>query len=127
MNFNLSKNLIYFQEKLGNDGILLYPSMNSAPHHYAIYLRPFHFGYTAVFNVFKLPTCHVPMGLDDKGIPVGIQVFNVFSQLKIFTQITGFVIVNVDLQVVAGPDNDKLCIAVAKELESAFGGWVPPS
>jgi len=29
--------------------------------------------------------------------------------------------------VVAAPYNDHLCFAVAKELERAFGGWVPPS
>jgi len=29
--------------------------------------------------------------------------------------------------VIAAPYNDHLCFAVAKELETAFGGWVPPS
>lgn len=41
----------------------------------------------------------VPMGLKN-GLPVGIQV-------------------------VAAPYQDRLCIAVAKELERAFGGYVP--
>lgn len=31
------------------------------------------------------------------------------------------------LKVVAAPYQDHLCIAVAKELEKNFGGWVPPS
>jgi len=31
------------------------------------------------------------------------------------------------LQIIAAPYQDRLCLAVAKELETAFGGWVPPS
>lgn len=30
-------------------------------------------------------------------------------------------------QVIAAPYNDHLCLAVARELEKVFGGWVPPS
>lgn len=30
------------------------------------------------------------------------------------------------LQVVAAPHQDRLCLAVAKELGEKFGGWVPP-
>lgn len=30
------------------------------------------------------------------------------------------------LQVVAAPNQDRLCLAVAKELEKGFGGWRPP-
>ena len=30
------------------------------------------------------------------------------------------------MQVIAAPNQDRLCIAVAEELEKAFGGWVPP-
>lgn len=97
---NLKKFLV---EKLGDDGVLLYPSSpTSVPYHYASYLRPFNFGYWCLFNALKLPVCQVPMGLDSDGLPVGIQV-------------------------VAAPYNDHLCLAVAKELERAFGGWVPPS
>jgi len=28
--------------------------------------------------------------------------------------------------VVAGMNQDRLCVAVAKHLESTFGGWKPP-
>lgn len=42
----------------------------------------------------------VPLGLDDEGLPLGIQV-------------------------VSAPFNDRLCIAVAKHLEESFGGYVP--
>ncbi|XP_058799780.1 fatty-acid amide hydrolase 2 isoform X2 [Phymastichus coffea] len=92
----------YIVEKLKDNGVLLYPTFNSARYHCAPFSSPFSFGYWAIFNVLKVPVCQVPMGLDDKGLPVGIQV-------------------------VAAPNSDKLCIAVAKELENGCGGWVPPS
>lgn len=30
------------------------------------------------------------------------------------------------IQVIAARNQDKLCLAVAEELEKAFGGWVAP-
>ncbi|KZC11579.1 Fatty-acid amide hydrolase 2, partial [Dufourea novaeangliae] len=93
----------YLLDKLGNNGVLLYPSSPfPAGYHYTAYFRPFNFGYWCLFNVLRLPTCQVPLGLDKNGLPVG-------------------------LQVVAAPYNDHLCLAVAQELEKAFGGWVSPS
>lgn len=93
----------FLAEKLSDNGILLYPSAPfSANYHYSAFLRPFNFGYWCLFNVLRFPTCQVPLGLDEQGLPVGIQV-------------------------VATPYNDHLCFAVAKELETAFGGWVSPS
>jgi len=49
----------------------------------------------------ELPATQVPLGLDDRGLPLGVQV-------------------------IAARGNDHLTIAVALELERAFGGWVPP-
>lgn len=57
--------------------------------------------YTAVANMMEIPATHVPMGLNKDGLPIG-------------------------LQVLAGPKQDRLCLAVAEELETKFGGWVPP-
>ncbi|XP_076642855.1 fatty-acid amide hydrolase 2-A [Halictus rubicundus] len=57
--------------------------------------------YSAWCNFMLLPATHVPMGLNENGLPVGFQV-------------------------VAGPKQDRLCLAVAEELEKEFGGWVPP-
>jgi len=54
------------------------------------------------FNIIGFPAVHVPMGLNREGMPIGVQV-------------------------IAAPYQDRLCLAVAKELEMAFGGWVPPS
>lgn len=93
----------YLLDKLGDNGVLLYPSSPfPASYHYTAFLRPFNFGYWCLFNIAKLPTCQVPLGLDKSGLPVG-------------------------LQVVAAPYNDHLCFAVAQELEKAFGGWVQPA
>ena len=92
----------YLMEKLENNGVLFYPSSPfPASYHYTAYLRPFNFGYWCLFNVLRFPVCQVPLGLDKNGLPVGVQV-------------------------VAAPFNDHLCLAVARELEKTFGGWVPP-
>ncbi|CAL7951028.1 unnamed protein product [Xylocopa violacea] len=93
----------YLMSKLEDNGVLFYPSSPfPASYHYTAYLRPFNFGYWCLFNVLKFPVCQVPLGLDKDGLPVGIQV-------------------------VAAPYNDHLCVAVAQELDKAFGGWVPPA
>lgn len=93
----------FLLDKLGDNGVLFYPSSPfPAGYHYSTFLRPFNFGYWCLFNVLRLPVCQVPLGLDEQGLPVGIQV-------------------------VAAPYNDHLCLAVASELELEFGGWVPPS
>lgn len=87
---------------LGDDGVLLYPTHpTSAPYHNEPLVKPFNFSYTGLVNVLKLPATAVPMGLDRHGLPIGIQV-------------------------IAKHGNDRLCLAVARELEKGFGGWVPP-
>ncbi|KAH0630988.1 hypothetical protein JD844_004439 [Phrynosoma platyrhinos] len=55
----------------------------------------------AIFNILGLPVTQCPLGLSKERLPLGIQV-------------------------VAGPHNDHLTLAVARYLEKAFGGWVPP-
>ncbi|XP_045394051.1 fatty-acid amide hydrolase 2 isoform X2 [Lemur catta] len=54
-----------------------------------------------IFNVLGLPVTQCPLGLNAEGLPLGIQV-------------------------VAGPFNDHLTIAVAQYFEKTFGGWVCP-
>jgi fatty acid amide hydrolase 2 len=54
-----------------------------------------------VFNLAGLPVTQVPLGLGRGGLPLGVQV-------------------------VAAPERDHVAIAVALELERAFGGWIPP-
>lgn len=89
-------------ELLGDDGILLYHNtMYPAPFHYQALFKLYNFSYWALFNVLHVPATQVPLGLNDDGLPLGIQV-------------------------VATKNRDRHCIAVAEELERAFGGWVPP-
>jgi fatty acid amide hydrolase 2 len=54
-----------------------------------------------VFNLTGLPVTQVPLGLNDDGLPLGVQV-------------------------AAARGGDHRTIAVARELERVFGGWTPP-
>ena len=84
------------------DGVLLHPPFSRvAPRHGRTVGRPWMIAPTALFNLLGLPVTEVPLGLDDGGLPLGVQV-------------------------AAGLDRDHVAIAVAIELERAFGGWVPP-
>lgn len=88
---------------LGQNGVLIYPTHpTAAPYHNEPLFKPFNFSYTGVVNVLGLPATHCPMGLNKDGLPIGVQV-------------------------IANDKNDHLCLAVAREIEKAFGGWVPPS
>lgn len=89
-------------ELMGDDGVILYPSFTSpAKRHLAPMLRPFDYAYTGIVNVMEFPATQVPMGLNEQGMPLGIQV-------------------------IGAPGNDHVTIAVAEHLEKVFGGWVPP-
>ena len=52
--------------------------------------------------MMEMPATQVPLGLNHKGLPLGVQVASISG-------------------------NDHVTIAVAMELEKAFGGWVFPS
>jgi fatty acid amide hydrolase 2 len=87
---------------LGDRGVLLYPSFpRVAPRHRTPLLAPFQFAYTAIFNVMEMPSTQVPLGLDARGLPLGVQV-------------------------IAPRTQDHVSIAVAMALETAMGGWVSP-
>lgn len=89
-------------ELLGDEGVLLFPSYPTvAPKHIEPLLPPLKWVYTAIFNVMQMPVTQVPMGLDERDVPVGVQV-------------------------AGGVRNDTLTIAVALRLERAVGGWRPP-
>ena len=88
---------------IGPHGVMLYPSYSRpAPRHGRSLLHPFDAMYTAIINVLELPSTQVPLGLNPLGQPLGIQV-------------------------VGTRGNDHLTIAVARALEQAFGGWLPPT
>ena len=87
---------------IGPHGVLIYPSYpEPAPKHVRPFLPPIHWTYTALINAMELPSTQVPLGLDHEGLPLGVQVVGVHG-------------------------DDHRTIAVALELERAFGGWVPP-
>jgi len=90
------------EARLGPCGVMLYPSYPTvAPPHRRPLFPPFNWVYTAILNVLEFPVTQVPLGLGPHGLPLGVQV-------------------------AAVPGNDHVTIAVALELERAFGGWVPP-
>ena len=63
-------------------------------------LRAADFAYSGVWNMLLFPATVVPLGLSARGLPIGIQVIGARGQ-------------------------DHLTLAVAQELERAFGGWRP--
>ncbi|XP_011304576.1 fatty-acid amide hydrolase 2 [Fopius arisanus] len=112
MRFNDSKRVQLLDESkdlrrelsdlLGTDGVFLYPTHPTpAPLHHEPLVKPFNFAYTAVINVLGFPATACPLGMSN-GLPVGIQV-------------------------IAGPYQDHLSLAVAEEIERAFGGWQIPT
>lgn len=92
---------------LGDDGVMLYPSnfevapKHSAPIRQMVQLK-WPFQYLGIINILQLPATQVPLGLNDQGLPLG-------------------------LQVISNHGNDHVTVAIAEELERRFGGWVPPS
>jgi fatty acid amide hydrolase 2 len=85
------------------DGVLLHPPFaRVAPRHGATVGRPWILGPLAIFNLLGLPATAIPLGLNERGLPLGVQV-------------------------AAARGADRLTVAAALELEQAFGGWVPPN
>jgi fatty acid amide hydrolase 2 len=91
-----------FESLLGDNGVFLFaPHPTLTPYHNQPCWTPFNWIYTGVFNALALPVTSVPMGLSREGTPLAVQV-------------------------VGASNRDHLTIAVAQELEKAFGGWVQP-
>ena len=87
---------------LPGEGVLLHPPFaTTAPKHGRTVGRAAAIVPMGIWNVAPVAVTQVPLGLDDKGLPLGVQV-------------------------VAGLDMDHVSIRVALELERVFGGWVPP-
>lgn len=88
---------------MGDGGVILYPPHAVvAPRHHHAQLTIFNWVYTAILNVMEFPVTQTPLGLNPRGLPLGVQVVGAFGQ-------------------------DHVTIAVAKRLEQAMGGWVGPS
>ena len=92
------------EQLLGDNGVLIYPTHPTvAPYHNEPIIRPINFSYTGIVNVLGFPATAIPLGtLGSEGLPIGVQVIANFNQ-------------------------DRLCLAVAEELEKAFGGWSKPT
>lgn len=89
---------------LSEDSVIFYPTLPyAAPKHNTVLFKISDCGYCGLFNILEMPATHITMGLDPKlKLPIGFQV-------------------------AAGPNMDRLCLAVASELSHAFGGWTCPS
>ncbi|VDM80017.1 unnamed protein product [Strongylus vulgaris] len=73
-------------ELLGDDGILLFPSWpKTAPFHHETVFTCTNMGYTGLFNALAFPVLQCPMGLDKKGLPLGVQVSTVERQGELET------------------------------------------
>ncbi|CAH2043661.1 unnamed protein product, partial [Iphiclides podalirius] len=91
-----------FKDILGNNGVFLYPTHpTTAPYHNEPLFKALNFSYTAIINCLGFPSTTIPLGLSRDGLPIGIQV-------------------------IANHNNDRLCLAMAEELDIAFGGWREP-
>lgn len=88
---------------LGNDGVLLLPTCPElAVKPVSCFLKFKNTCYSGVFNTLRVAMTQIPLGLNAKGIPVGMQA-------------------------IATHLNDHLTIQVAELLDQEFGGWVPPT
>jgi fatty acid amide hydrolase 2 len=89
-------------EGVMGDGVILHPPhARVAPKHGRTVGRAWAITPTAIFNLLQLPVTQVPLGLNRRGLPLGVQV-------------------------AAPHDRDHVAIACALALESSVGGWVPP-
>lgn len=67
--------MIFFKDLLGDDGVFFYPTYcKPAIHHYESLVTLSGVVYAKFFNVMGFPACHVPMGLNSEGLPIGFQV-----------------------------------------------------
>lgn len=90
-----------FVELLGEDGVFFVATLpRIAPGHYAALFEFPNVCYPIMMNYLNAPATQIPVGTHG-GLPYGIQV-------------------------AASPFNDRLPLAIAKELESKFGGWIKP-
>ncbi|KAL1417552.1 hypothetical protein MTO96_026769 [Rhipicephalus appendiculatus] len=92
-----------FEETLGDNGVLVLPAATSAAlfrnQDLLIFDSP---DTVSLFNLFQAPATVCPVMRSADNLPLCVQV-------------------------VAKRGNDRLCLAVAREIEEHFGGWIEPS
>ena len=92
----------HLQEEMGDNGVIFYPSFSTpAPVHGRPLFFPLDVTYMMLANVMEFPVTQVPLGLNERGLPLGMQI-------------------------IGNHGNDHLTMAAAMEAELAMGGWVPP-
>ncbi|KAK8785676.1 hypothetical protein V5799_007949 [Amblyomma americanum] len=90
------------EETLGEDGVLILPvTPSTSPYHNQQLLFNDSASMTLLFSILKTPATACPVMKSKDGLPLGVQV-------------------------VAKRGNDRLCLAVAREIERQFGGWLQP-
>ncbi|KAB7503775.1 Glutamyl-tRNA(Gln) amidotransferase subunit A, partial [Armadillidium nasatum] len=88
------------KELLGDNGVFIFPTQpKNDIYHNGTLLCYFNFVYTGIWNMIGVPATHCPLGLGSNHLPIGVQV-------------------------IANKYQDHLCLAVAKEIEKSFGGWI---
>lgn len=89
---------------VSEEAIFIFPPLPTlTPFHHEPCATPFNFQYTAIFNSLGLPVTCCPVGLcSEYRTPLAVQI-------------------------VGGMNKDHVTIAVALEIEKAFGGWTMPS
>lgn len=89
---------------LGDSGVLIMPTLPTVAYkHNVPLLKSLDLRFTAIFNILQLPVTHATLRLNKKNrLPFG---FSLASRAY----------------------NDHLTIALAEELEQAFGGWQEPN
>lgn len=89
---------------LGDNGILIMPTLPTVAYKHNISLmKTPDIRFPAMFNILQLPVSHAVLRLDKKHkLPFGFSI-------------------------AAKSYNDPLTLAVAEEIELAFGGWTPPT
>ena len=89
------------EDVIGPRGVLLHPPYSRpAPRHMWPLLTPFDSLCTSLFSITGLPVTAVPVGFDQRELPVGVQV-------------------------VGRRGGDRLTLAAARVIEQACGGWTP--
>nr|XP_050847981.1 fatty-acid amide hydrolase 2-A-like isoform X2 [Vespula vulgaris] len=62
---------------LHHNAVLIYPTFNASAHYHSeIYYKLLNIAYMNIFNSLSLPVTQCPMGLNRKGLPIGLQ-FNI--------------------------------------------------
>ncbi|WP_162129518.1 amidase [Vreelandella stevensii] len=90
---------MHLETALEGDAILLLPPVpRAAPRHGHAFLRPFDIGLSALFNALEMPATVAPIGRDDNGFPLSVQIVGLHGR-------------------------DHLTIAAALGIEQVLGGW----